>query len=270
MKPFLKWAGGKTQLLPVLSEIIPTGDTYIEPFIGAGSVMLNSAHKYKNIVINDVNTDLVKTYETIKKHPLKLISILSSYQYLFDKEENKKQFFLQMREKFNDRTYDDITQACLMIFLNKTCFNGLYRVNKSNNFNVSWNKMTNTTLFDKQNILDVSEVLQKATILNDDYSETLKYVEGETFFYLDPPYKPISKTSAFNSYDKSGFNDDDQTNLSEFCKSLDSKWLMSNSNCELFYELYSEFNIKEVDASRQINSNGDKRGKIKELLIYNF
>jgi DNA adenine methylase len=266
IKPFLKWAGGKTQLLEHI--ILPDGDTYIEPFVGGGAVLFSVADRYKNIVINDINTDLIKTYKTIKESPLKLITLLSKYEIEYNNSLDKKQYFLDKREVFNERNSDSIIQSAHMIFLNKTCFNGLYRVNSKNKFNVNWNKKENIKIFDKENILNISKILQKVTILNGNYNETLKYVDGNTIFYFDPPYKSVTDSNF--KYSKGGFNDLEQRRLAFFCRGLKYKWLLSNSDCELFYKIYDGFNIKKIEAKRNINSKGSGRGKINELLISNY
>jgi len=266
VKPFLKWAGGKTQLLENI--ILPDGDTYIEPFIGGGAVLFEVANRYENIIINDINTDLITTYQTIKETPLKLITIMSGLESEYNNCDDKKECYLNKRKLFNKRNSDNIIQSALMIFLNKTCFNGLYRVNKSNGFNVPWNQKEKIKIFDKDNILNISKVLQKVTILNGNYDETLKYVKGDTIFYFDPPYKPVNKSN-FN-YAKLGFNDENQRELAEFCMNLKHKWLLSNSDCVLFYDIYDGAYIKQIEAKRKINSKGDGRGAVMELLISNY
>lgn len=200
-KPFLKWAGGKTQLLPEIEKRVPLeikADrfTYIEPFIGSGAVlfwMLNNFPNLEKAVINDINSDLINVYKIIKSEPNELISALKELQNQFhglqSKEEKEKEYFYRKRELYNTRSTDKVTQASLFIFLNRTCFNGLYRVNKSNLFNVPKGKYKNPTICDAKNILAVSEALQKVEILNGDYEETINYATENTFFYFDLPYK---------------------------------------------------------------------------------
>lgn len=291
-KPFLKWAGGKTQLINDIERTLPTNITqtnftYIEPFVGSGAVLfwtLNNFPKLKKAVINDINEDLINTYKTIADKPKELISILqvlqNEYHDLEGNEENKKLYYYQKRELYNSRKEEQSGQAALFIFLNRTCFNGLYRVNKSNGYNVPMGSYKKPTICDDQNILAVSNVLQKVEILCGDYEATLKEATSNSFFYFDPPYKPLSNTSSFNSYAKDEFNDEEQIRLRNFCSKLEKlghKWMLSNSdvkgketNDNFFDELYSEFSISRVKARRSINANPEKRGELNELLITNY
>ncbi|MEO8820370.1 MAG: Dam family site-specific DNA-(adenine-N6)-methyltransferase, partial [Ginsengibacter sp.] len=228
-KPFLKWAGGKTQLIHEIEKLLANDlknseFTYIEPFVGSGAVlfwMLNSFPKIKKSVINDVNADLVNTYTTIASKPKELISILEILQNEFhsfdDNEALKKRYFYEKREKYNKRENEKTEQAALFIFLNRTCFNGLYRVNRNNFYNVPMGSYKKPTICDKENILAVSNALQKVEILHGDYEQTLNYAKHKTLFYFDPPYKPLSQTSSFNSYAKDEFNDEQQIRLRDFC-----------------------------------------------------
>ncbi len=290
-KPFIKWAGGKTQLLTQIDRIIPSEFrtlkfTYIEPFVGGGAMLFHILNNYPNleeIVINDINTDLANTYKTIKNEATKLIQILlvlqSEYYTLLKNEAAKKEFYYQKREHFNKRTSNQIEQAALFIFLNKTCFNGLYRVNRKNEFNVPIGSYKKPRICDRENLLKVSELLQKVTILNADFEETLVYAKQNSLFYFDPPYKPLSETSSFNSYAKAGFNDKEQIRLANFCEKIDAlghTWILSNSDVKgknpednFFDDLFRKFEINRVLAKRSINSNAKKRGQLKELLITN-
>jgi len=290
-KPFIKWAGGKSQLLNEIDNAIPyhikqDRFTYIEPFVGGGAVLFWILQKYPNVekaVINDINKDLINSYQTIKKDVDELILILkdweSEYHSLKDKAEAKKEYYYSKRKQFNARTSDKVTQTALFIFLNRTCFNGLYRVNRNNQFNVPIGSYKTPMICDEDNLRAVSQVLQKVTILNDDFENTLEYAEGKTLFYFDPPYKPLSSTSTFTSYVKDEFDDREQIRLAKFCEKVDSmgyQWILSNSdvkgknpNNNFFDELYSEFHIKRVTARRNINSNPNKRGELTELLITN-
>ena len=229
-KPFVKWAGGKTQLLIEIEKVLPremnrTTFTYIEPFVGGGAVLFWILQKYPNVkkaVINDINEDLINTYITIKENVEELISILSKwekeYHSLTLKTEEKKEYYHSKRKLFNKRNSNRITQSALFIFLNRTCFNGLYRVNRKNEFNVPIGNYKKPTICDENNLRAVSKLLENVIILNDDFEETLKYADKDTLFYFDPPYKPLNQTSNFNSYAKDGFDDQDQIRLSEFCK----------------------------------------------------
>lgn len=291
-KPFLKWAGGKTQLISSIEnslhpDILKGKFTYIEPFVGSGAVLfwiLNNFPNLKKAVINDINADLINAYRTIAKAPKELISVLkilqADYHALENNEEEKKRYYYENRDFYNARTLDNINQAALFIFLNRTCFNGLYRVNSKNLFNVPMGSYKNPTICDEPNILAVSNILQKVEILNGDYTETLKHATKNSFFYFDPPYKPLSETSSFNSYAKDEFNDAEQIRLRDFCTELEAlghKWMLSNSdvkgkdlNDNFFDDIYSGFVISRVRARRNINANADKRGELNELLIMNY
>ena len=279
-KPFLKWAGGKTQLITEIERSLPyeitnKKFTYIEPFVGSGAVlfwMLNNFPKLEKAVINDINADLINTYRIIASRPKELTSILQMLQNEFHnlegKDEEKKEYYYKKRELYNTRKEEKSGQAALFIFLNRTCFNGLYRVNKSNGYNVPMGSYKKPTICDDHNILAVSNVLQKVEILCGDYEATLKEATLNSFFYFDPPYKPLSNTSSFNSYAKDEFNDEEQIRLRNFCSKLekhDYKWMLSNSdvkgkdtNDNFFDEIYSEFSISRVKARRNINANPEK------------
>lgn len=291
-KPFLKWAGGKTQLINDIEKALPKNIThskftYVEPFVGSGAVLFWMLKKFPNIekaVINDINEDLINVYRIIAAQPRELIEILATFQHEFheltEKLEEQKTYYYKQRTLYNTRGTDKITQAALFIFLNRTCFNGLYRVNRNNGFNVPMGRYKNPTICDKENILAVSKVLQKVEILSGDYEATLNHASDNTFFYFDPPYKPLSDTSSFNSYAKDEFNDEEQIRLRNFCVKLDNlghKWMLSNSDVRgknekdnFFDDIYADFLIKRVDAKRSINANPEKRGKLKELLIQNY
>jgi DNA adenine methylase len=290
-KPFLKWAGGKTQLITEIERVLPneiknSKFTYVEPFVGSGAIlfwMLNNFPKMEKAVINDINEDLINTYKTIAINPKELISILeilqNEYHSLDLKTEEKKEYYYQKREIYNKREIEQSGQAALFIFLNRTCFNGLYRVNKNNGYNVPMGSYSKPTICVANNILAVSNVLQKVEILCGDYEQTLNYSTNNSLFYFDPPYKPLSETSSFNSYAKDEFGDNEQIRLKNFCSKLDilnHNWILSNSDVKgkniednFFDDLYSDFNINRVDAKRSINANPEKRGKLKELLITN-
>ena len=291
-KPFLKWAGGKTQLIEQIKQQLPDTIktdkfTYIEPFVGSGAVLFWMLEEYPNLekaIINDINEDLTNAYLTIKHNVRELIDILKvwevEYHSLTEDEEAKKEYYYEKRSLFNTRASDQTTHSAIFIFLNRTCFNGLYRVNRKNEFNVPIGSYKKPQICNEENLLAVSEVLQKVEILNGDFSKTKHHADENTFFYFDPPYKPLSETSSFNSYSKDEFNDAEQIRLKEFCDLLDSqnhKWILSNSdvkgkdiNNNFFDELYAAFNIVRVNARRSINANPSKRGKLTELLISNL
>jgi DNA adenine methylase len=291
-KPFLKWAGGKTQLIndfekSLPKEIIKDKFTYIEPFVGSGAILfwvLNNYPNLKKAVINDINEDLINTYRVIASNPKELLSLLQMLQNEFHGlegiDDKKKEYYYEKRELYNLRNTEKSMQAALFIFLNRTCFNGLYRVNSKNLYNVPMGSYKKPTICDEANILAVSEVLQKVEILSGDFEQTLEYASKNSLFYFDPPYKPLSETSSFNSYAKDDFNDLEQIRLRDFCATLDkkgTKWILSNSdvkgkniNDNFFDEIYAEFSILRVKAKRMINANAEKRGELNELLITNF
>lgn len=274
-KPFVKWAGGKAQLLNAINNVIPsyikkTQFTYIEPFVGGGAVLFWILQKYPNIkkaVINDINTDLTNSYLAIKENVEDVIEVLryleKEYHSLSDKQEQRKEYYYSKRALFNSRSSDLTTQAALFIFLNRTCFNGLYRVNRKKEFNVPIGSYKKPMICDENNLRMVSNTLEKVIILNSDFEDTLKYAENKTLFYFDPPYKPLSQTSSFNSYAKDEFDDREQIRLAKFCEKVDLlgyQWILSNSDVKgknpddkYFDKLYNMFNIQRVLARRSIN-----------------
>lgn len=290
-KPFIKWAGGKSQLIDKIDQSIPselknTKFTYIEPFVGGGAVLFHVLNNYQNIdkvVINDINSDLTNTYKTIKNNVFELIQILKTWEYEYHNlngfDEKKKEYYYEKRKLFNTRKSNKITQSALFIFLNKTCFNGLYRVNRNNEFNVPIGSYKKPMICDEDNLLAVNKLLKKVEILNGDFEGTLLEARENSFFYFDPPYKPLSETSSFNSYAKDEFNDNEQIRLAKFCEKLDNlgyDWVLSNSdvkgknpNDNFFDDLYKNFEINRVLAKRSINANPEKRGELMELLITN-
>ena len=291
-KPFLKWAGGKRQLIQQIKNYLPNTIydrpfTYIEPFAGGGAILFWMLEQFPNIekaVINDINTDLTNCYIKIKEDVRNLITILfdwqKEYHEIYDNQELKKEYYYEKRNLFNTRKSDKTTQSALLIFLNKTCFNGLYRVNSKNGFNVPIGSSKSLPkICDVDNLQAVSEKLKRVEILNCDYTKSLEYATENTFFYFDPPYKPLNQTSSFNSYSKDVFDDNEQIRLKEFCNQLNNlghQWMLSNSDVKVnnpddnfFDELYADFNINRVEAKRMINSKGNARGKLTELLITN-
>jgi DNA adenine methylase len=291
-KPFLKWAGGKTQLVPniislINSQISPDCQfNYIEPFVGGGAVLFSVLNNFSNVqkvIINDINPDLIMAYNVIRNNVEDLIVKLKKIQqdfYELKNLEDQQKFFLERRREFNSRDcYDPIEKTVLLLFLNKTCFNGLYRVNSKGFFNVPFGKYLKPVICNEENLLAVNYHLQKVTILQGDFGQTLDYANNNTLFYFDPPYKPIKKTSAFTSYTKEDFNDEDQTRLKQFIDRINQaghKFILSNSDVKnfdsennFFDDLYENYNIQRVKARRNINSQGNNRGEIWELLINN-
>ena len=292
-KPFLKWAGGKGQLLSQLSEHLPERIskepfTYIEPFVGGGAMLFYMLQHFNNIrkaIINDVNEDLILTYRIIKDDVETLIANLERLEkeYLAITDQDKRsQLFYEVREKYNQHIGDCIERASQLLFLNKTCFNGLFRVNKKGYFNVPYGKYANPTICNAKQLRADSQLLQSAQveICLGDYAQTLKHIDGLTFVYLDPPYRPLDATSSFTAYAKGDFNDDDQRALAAFCHQLSERgclWMESNADCSaknpedtFFEDLYKEYRIERVYASRFINANPEKRGKLTELVIKNY
>lgn len=291
-KPFLKWAGGKTQLLPAIDRHLPrrilseSKVTYIEPFVGGGAVLFHLLRKYPNIshaVINDINPRLINAYRVIKQHPAALTAALMHIQNEYrslDTYDRQKEYYLQKRDLFNGCQLDPVDECALLIFLNRTCFNGLYRENSSGKFNVPCGRYVHPSICDKELIEADSRLLQKVEILNGDFSETKDCIDGYTFFYFDPPYRPLSSTSNFNSYVKEAFNDDGQRRLKDFFAAVSlsgADALLSNSDGhaanpdDVFFDtLYSDFIIERVFAKRSINANPSKRGLLTELLIRNY
>lgn len=290
-KPFVKWVGGKTQLLHDIDKIMPDNllkkdeAVFVEPFVGGGAVLFWVLQKYPNIkqaIINDINQELITTYRTIKDAPYELLQELEKIQkeYIPLTAEDRKAYYLVQRNRYNKKDSDHIAMSALFIFLNKTCFNGLYRVNSKGTFNVPHGKYATPQICDEQTILTDSHLLQKVEILQGDFSATRRYATEHTFFYLDPPYKTLNATSSFNSYSKGGFDDTEQIRLKNFCEQItacNSFFILSNSDVKVddsekgfFDYLYKSFRIQRVWATRMINSKADKRGKLTELMISNI
>lgn len=293
-RPFVKWAGGKGGLIPQITKYYPEAlksgqiERYIEPFLGGGAILLDVLQKYdvKEAYAYDTNQDLVNAYNVIKTDVDNLIKKLQKYEkeYLQLDEEERKEYYYDLRDEYNSAEVKSgklsYKRAAQFIFLNKTCFNGLYRVNASGDFNVPMGNYKNPTICDTENLLKLSRLLQNVKIFCGDYHDTLELVNPKTFVYFDPPYRPLPDTNGFTSYTKDDFNDEDQKKLGEFYKQLnqkDAKLMLSNSNPKntnesdtFFDDLYKGFYINEVQANRAINSDGAKRGKISELLIINY
>lgn len=288
--PFVKWAGGKTQLLPEIRKHYPHRiKKYCEPFVGGGAVLFDVLQKCRpeKVLVNDVNEELINTYLQIKTDCNLLIEQLSELQqdYKSQSLEKNKILFYEKRLcynelKINRNDAENLEKAALFIFLNKTCFNGLYRVNKKGEFNVPFNNAKNPLICDEENLRACSELLQNVQMKTGDYSNCKNFIDSETFVYLDPPYRPLTQTSAFTSYSENNFSDKEQLELGKFITEISSKGakvLASNSDPKntnkednFFDDLYSNFEIERITASRMINSNAKKRGAISELLISNI
>jgi DNA adenine methylase len=298
-KPFLKWAGGKTQLLEELNKRLPTEiiekgkiKNYVEPFVGGGAFFFYLKKNYvvKKSVLLDINPELIVGYTTIQKEPKKLVDKLSCLESEYLKEnERREKLFYDIRALFNDQgksfdnnEYNDewVTRTSYLIFLNKTCFNGLFRQNSKGEFNVPFGDYKNPKICDEMNIYEVNKALKNTNIILGDFYKSNRYIKKGTLVYLDPPYRPLNATSSFTGYAKNGFTDDDQVRLSEYYERNDEKGaylILSNSdpknenpNDDFFERLYSKYHIERVLASRMINCVAEKRGNINELIIINY
>lgn len=230
-------------------------------------------HNVESIVINDANSSLINVYKNIRDNVCKLIEKLAALQtqFLAKDSEQRSHFFYDMRQKFNQNLNLTIEKAIQFIFLNKTCFNGLFRVNKKGEFNVPVGKYSNPLLFDESNLLSLSKILQNVEIRNGDFAISNNWGE-ETLVYLDPPYKEVSKTANFSSYTSNGFSDEEQIRVKQYCDRLNKagvSFMVSNSDDQFIHELYKEYSIHLIDAPRNINSDRDKRGCVKEVLVTN-
>ena len=297
-KPFLKWAGGKSQLINQIETYLPPHlqqgtMKYAEPFIGGGAVFFFIAKTFqpRDFFISDMNRDLILAYKTIQQDVETLIELLSDIQYAYFQmsPERQKAYFYDTRTNFNENrgqinfsvvNHDSIRRAAQLVFLNRTCFNGLYRVNSKGGFNVPFGSYKNPKICAAENLRGVSKILAKTQIHHGDFTACRSFVDPQTFVYFDPPYRPISKTASFNSYSKKRFDDDEQIRLATFCRQVNdagAKLMLSNSDPhnenphdDFFQEIYAGFTIRKVSAKRSINSNGAKRGEITELLVTNY
>lgn len=288
-KPFIKWVGGKTQLLDEIRRFYPAQiEKYCEPFVGGGAVLFDVLSRLcpKEVLINDINGELINTYYQIQMNCSDLIGILADLQerYWNSSLEENKSLFLEKRERFNSlkvncNKKENLEKAALFIFLNKTCFNGLFRVNSKGLFNVPFNNAKKPLLCDVENLKACSELLQNVKMLVGNYSQCRDFIDSKTFVYIDPPYRPLTETAAFTSYNEKGFGDKEQVELAKFIEEIsDRKAVVVTSNSDpknvsgednFFDKLYKKFSIKRVSASRMINSNAKKRGAINELIISN-
>ena len=290
-KPFVKLAGGKGQLLEQLTRLLPRDlekreFIYVEPFVGGGAMLFHMLSNYptiKQAIINDLNADLVTCYKTIKERPDALIDMLGRFQEEYKacaNEESRKSLYLAKRSRYNSRKGKGVEVAALFMFLNRTCFNGLYRVNAKGELNVPFGKAKNPLICDAATIRADSALLQKVEIRCGDFEACTVNLPARAFFYFDPPYRPLTKTSAFTAYSKNGFDDNEQRRLAKFCHRLHEngyRWLLSNSdphnidpNDMFFEDLYAPFDIQRVNANRMINSKATGRGRISELAIRNY
>ncbi len=294
VRPFVKWAGGKGSLIQQLSNFYPFElkngkiNKYVEPFVGGGAVLIDILQKYdvKEAYAFDINIDLINCYNVIKTSVEELIEKLDKIEkeYLKLESEERQIYFYDIRKEYNSYKIEkeeiNVKRATEFIFLNRTCFNGLYRVNRSGEFNVPCGKYKNPTICDAKNLRNLSKLLENVVFQYGDYKTSSKYIDNNTFVYFDPPYRPLSITSGFTSYTKEDFNDENQKELADYYRDLSSKkakLMLSNSNPKntnkednFFEEIYNGFYINEVSAKRMINANSKGRGEISELLITNY
>lgn len=292
VKPFLKWAGGKGQLLSEIEKYYPFDKNitkYAEPFVGGGAVLFDILSKFSlsEIYISDINAELINTYCMIRDNVDEIVERLQLLQQQFIplSTDDRKVYYNSKRDKFNylkvngDKSVN-VEKAALMIFLNKTCFNGLFRVNKKGLFNVPMGSYKNPLICDENNLNAVSKMLSNVTIVCGDYRKSKDFIDSHTFVYFDPPYRPITDTSRFTAYTENLFTDDEQIELSRYVDLLNKKGAKvvvsnsdpknSNTDDDFFDNIYSKQKIRRVEANRMINCNSESRGKVKELLISNF
>lgn len=294
-QPFLKWAGGKRQLMKEIETRLPKNlesyNTYVEPFIGGGAVLFHLLEKYdfENVHISDLNPELILCYEMLKLDAKSVIRNLDKLIEAYPEEiDDRKEVYYKIRTDWNEDVgninslskSNKIKRVSQMIFLNRTCFNGLFRVNRKGEFNVPIGSYKKPSFPKAENLLAVQKALENVTIHLSSFENCESWVDKSTFIYFDPPYRPLSDTSHFVSYSKGEFDDENQKQLAHTFRSLDKqnvKLLLSNSDPkntvmddEFFDDLYSGFNIQRVSANRSINSNPNRRGNITELLITNY
>ncbi len=269
-QPFLKWAGGKRQLLPTIRKYLPqTFNTYYEPFVGAGALLFEM--QPKKAVINDVNTDLINCYTVIRDLPTDLIQDLK-------KHENSSEYFYSIRELDRTNEFKNlnlIERASRIIYLNKTCYNGLFRVNRQGQFNSPFGRYKKPNYFNPEVLYAISSYLNEndVKILNVDFSKVVETAEKGDFIYFDPPYDPLSETSSFTGYSLNQFGKSEQERLKDVFEALTIKGckvMLSNSSTEFISKLYEDYNIVRIQANRNINSVGSGRKKIEEYLILNY
>lgn len=274
-KPFVKWAGGKRQLIPVLSKQIPKNfGSFLEPFLGGGAMLFHilTNHPNQKSIVSDLNSNLVLSYITIRDRPDELISSLKNHAKKYSK--NSDSYYYSVRAS---EPKGQVEKTSRLIFLNRTCFNGLYRVNSKGKFNVPLGRYSNPNIVNEENLLAVSEILQskKVSIKCQDFGTVLDNSKKGDFVYFDPPYQPVSDTANFTSYTNRDFTTDDLKRLAKVCQNLDSKGckiLLSNSNCQEVIDTFSKdsWKVVKIQANRAINSNSKKRTGHTELLIKNY
>ena len=273
-KPFLKWVGGKGQLLTQFQSLFPKKyNSYFEPFIGGGAVFFSINPQKAHI--NDINKTLVQTYTHIKNDVEKLIKSLAKLEkeFLAKDTEARKEFYYSIREKYNSLSHEDFKKSLYFLFFNKTAFNGVYRENSKGGFNVPMGSYKNPKIVDEENLREVSKMLSNTKITSGSFVDAVKNAKAGDFVYFDPPYHPLSETSSFTSYSKDSFSKDDQIRLRDLFVELDKRGvyvMLSNSSAPFIQEIYSGYTQIPVYANRMINSKSDKRGKISEVVIINY
>ncbi len=282
-KPFVKWAGGKRQILHILIKNLPTEiyqgkiKVYTEPFVGGGALFfkLKSMFDFEKVILADKNKDLINAYTSVRDDVASLIKILKELEKRFYESKDRKEFYYAMREKFNNKRKFDIERAALFLFLNKTCFNGLYRVNSKGKFNVPFGRYKNPVICEEKNLMNASKLLSDAELIAGDFTLIEKEIGANTFVYLDPPYRPISETSSFTSYNSDLFDDKEQERLAKFVRKIDRKnvkFMLSNSYSKdgFFQKLYSGFDIKTIRVKRYISATIAGRTEVREILVKNY
>lgn len=273
-RPFLKWVGGKAQLLSQFEQYYPKDfNNYFEPFIGGGALFFNLSPTKAHI--NDVNATLISAYKNIKNKPEEVMKILKKLEseYKNGNEESKKELFYKIRDKFNNTSDAELKKSAYLIFLNKTCFNGMYRENSKGGFNTPFGKAKNPTILDRENILLVSKVLKHAKLTSVSFEKAVAEAKKGDFVYFDPPYHPLNETAKFTSYHKDSFTKEDQLRLRDVFDELDKRGcyvMLSNSHTPFINDIYKKYRRETVMANRAINCKASGRGKIKELLILNY
>ena len=286
-KPFVKWVGGKTALLPEIERVLPgninNGDiTYVEPFVGGGAFLFHMLqyHNFKEVIINDLNAPLMDCYSCFQNPKLyiELVARVSTLEEQYNRSKDKEKSYYGVRDEYNNilKNQNSLIPmpllAAYFIFLNKTCFNGLYRVNKKGEFNVPWGKKNEIKLYDESTYNATAAALSKVKVCTGDYGFIQNLKGKDTLIYMDPPYMP-EREQSFTSYTSAGFNLEEQERLRNICDILNAnevKWIQSNSNSQIIKDLYKEYNIKEVTAPRYVSAKADGRGKVQELIITNY
>ncbi|GAB4310034.1 MAG: DNA adenine methylase [Methanobacteriaceae archaeon] len=299
-RPFLKWAGGKNQLLKELEKRLPNSIIkykkiyrYVEPFLGGGAMFffLKRNYQVKGSFLFDINPDLILAYKVIQNNQRKLLNHLAEIEsrHLKKNEIKRKKHYYQIRTLYNQQMnnfdYENpseewVERTSYFIFLNKTCYNGLFRLNKKGEFNVPYGRYENPKIYNKENIIQINQALKGTELIQGDFTESEYFIHDKTLVYLDPPYRPLSSTSNFTNYAKNGFSDSNQLTLAKFFAKMDRKGaylILSNSdpqnlnpNDNFFYDLYKNYIIERIPAKRNINRDKSKRGQINELIIRNY